>query len=381
MNSTSENPPTGTIDLLKLDSLHYDYALEHSNIGFWEWDMLTGKIYHSNQSKLIYELYEDHIEFDRYDWKSQIHPEDLPQVEKYLEDHLNDFSHEYKSEHRIKTRDSSFKWVLDQGKIVAYDDQKRPVRFVGTTIDITQRKQDDERLTQNLSVMTNQNKKLSNFAHIVTHNLKEHAGNFESLLNFYGETNSESERKVIINHLQTVSESLTKTIENLKEIVSKQLNTKLDRKPLNVNFYVNKIIGLLELDFIEKKAVVNNNLSDDLFLYSNEAYLESIILNLASNAIKYSHPERTLILSIDSIITDESITIKLSDNGIGIDLEKYGKDIFGLYKTFHSNENAEGIGLYITKNQVEAVGAEIEVESKVNEGTTFIISTKQKKAR
>ncbi|MEO6348820.1 MAG: ATP-binding protein, partial [Aquaticitalea sp.] len=94
---------------------------------------------------------------------------------------------------------------------------------------------------------------------------------------------------------------------------------------------------------------------------------------------KYSHPDRTPVISIDSIIKDEKITISVSDNGIGIDLDKYGKDIFGLYKTFHTNKSAEGIGLYITKNQVESLGAEIQVKSKVNEGTTMIISTKQKK--
>jgi signal transduction histidine kinase len=64
---------------------------------------------------------------------------------------------------------------------------------------------------------------------------------------------------------------------------------------------------------------------------------------------------------------------------VGIDLEKYGLAIFGLYKTFHGNTNAEGIGLYITKNQIEALGGQITVESTVDEGSKFIITIGDKK--
>ena len=64
----------------------------------------------------------------------------------------------------------------------------------------------------------------------------------------------------------------------------------------------------------------------------------------------------------------------IEDNGLGINLEKHGEKLFGMYKTFHKNANARGIGLFITKNQIESMGGSIEVESKVNVGTTFKIN-------
>jgi signal transduction histidine kinase len=65
--------------------------------------------------------------------------------------------------------------------------------------------------------------------------------------------------------------------------------------------------------------------------------------------------------------------LEISDNGRGIDLNQYGDKMFGMYKTFHSNPDAKGIGLFITKNQVETMGGSISVTSTVNIGTTFKI--------
>ncbi len=363
-----------------LDILKYKYALENSGIGVWEWDIQNNKIYHSDLLKTIFGYSDPSVDLTNIDWKVRIHPEDLDNLVRLVDDHLNKVTKEYRSEHRILSQDGSFRWVYDFGKVVSYTSKNLPKYLIGTTIDITQRKIDDESLKQNLTIITNQNKKLTNFAHIITHNLKEHTGNFESLLQFYKDADGLKEKDEIIEHLRTVSLSLTKTIDNLREIVTKQLNSKIEINPLNIKYYVDKVLELLELDVLAKKATILNNVDQDLVLYSNEAYLESIILNLASNALKYTHPDRNPLIKIDSEVCDNEVTIRVSDNGIGVDLDKFGNEIFGLYSTFHGNENAEGIGLYITKSQIESLGGTIRVESIVNEGTTFIINIKQKKS-
>lgn len=380
MNLSINTPPTSIIKSEEdLKSYKYRYALDNSQIGIWEWDMPNHRMYYSEASRIIHCYEDSELDLLKRHWREAIHPDDLEDLEKAISDHIQNLTNEYKSEHRILFKDGSYKWVLDFGKIVAYDEHNAPKTFIGTTIDITQRKEDEERLKQDLNVISNQNKKLTNFAHIVTHNLKEHAGNFENLLEFYKEAVDQNSQDEIVEMLVTVSDSLTKTIDNLREIVSKHSNTKLEIKPLRLNDFINKVIELLEIDIVEKKVIIRNNISDKLLLYSNETYLESIILNLSSNALKYSHPDRQPIITIDAKATQTGIVITLQDNGMGIDLKKYGKDIFGLYKTFHHNANAEGIGLYLTKNQIEALGGEIAVESTVNVGTKFIITIDEKK--
>ena len=127
------------------------------------------------------------------------------------------------------------------------------------------------------------------------------------------------------------------------------------------------------LDLGNINAVIKNEISEQTKIHFNQLYLESIIQNLLSNALKYAHPDRYAEIIFSDYEDLDYVTLLIKDNGIGIDLDTYGDAIFGLYRTFHKNENAEGVGLYITKNQLESLGGSISVTSKVSEGSTFIL--------
>jgi signal transduction histidine kinase len=101
--------------------------------------------------------------------------------------------------------------------------------------------------------------------------------------------------------------------------------------------------------------------------------MESILQNLLTNALKYSHPDRQPHIICHTMKERNHIYLIFEDNGIGIDLERYGDKVFGMYKTFHQNPDAKGIGLFITRNQIEALGGTIKIESTVNIGTKFTI--------
>jgi signal transduction histidine kinase len=166
---------------------------------------------------------------------------------------------------------------------------------------------------------------------------------------------------------------LTNTLANLIDLVEIQNNNNAGIKTLNVNEYLGKVFNVLQ-DNIDKNAVeIVNNVPPDFIVNVIPAYLESILLNLTTNAIKYSDPEKKPIIKY-SVDKDQDFNVLyVKDNGLGIDLEKHKENIFGLYKTFHANEDSNGIGLHITKNQIEAMGGKIEIESKIKEGSTFKI--------
>lgn len=281
--------------------------------------------------------------------------------------------------HRVECKDGSYKWILDKGKVVERDSNNNPIRFLGTHVDITKHVENERKLANTLNIVTKQNNQLKNFAHIVTHNLKQHAANFESLLDFYNEAESEFEKEDTLKYLQILSESLSKTIANLKEIVSVQNNRTAKIEKIYLAQETDRILKMLKVVIKDNHAEVLNNIDPKLFIHYNQSYIESIIQNLLTNAIKYKHPDRHPKITVDSMFDSETIKIAIGDNGIGIDLDKYGNFIFGLYKTFHKNQDAEGIGLYLIKNQIEAYGGNIEVDSKVNVGTTFTISIPNKK--
>jgi signal transduction histidine kinase len=96
-------------------------------------------------------------------------------------------------------------------------------------------------------------------------------------------------------------------------------------------------------------------------------------MNLITNALKYQHPERTPQIHVSTQNLDGAIVMKVRDNGLGLDLKKYGNHIFKLRKTFHKHPESRGIGLFMIKNQIVAMGGEISIESELNIGTTFTV--------
>ncbi len=239
--------------------------------------------------------------------------------------------------------------------------------------DITEIKLLETELVRSNSVINEQNKRLLNFANIVSHNLRSYAGNLKSLLELFLIAGSEQEKVVLLNHLQSISKGLSTTVENLTEIVDVQNRLDLKLEQINVYDYITKTLDILRIQLEAADSVILNNVNRDLTLLANPAYLESILLNLLTNAIKYRKPDQNLIITLDSVIKNDEVELTIKDNGMGIDLEKHKNDIFGMYKTFHGNPDAKGIGLFITKLQVEAMAGQIEVKSRENHGTSFII--------
>jgi signal transduction histidine kinase len=165
-------------------------------------------------------------------------------------------------------------------------------------------------------------------------------------------------------------------MEHLNEVVNINTNINLVTKPLILSNYVNKTKDILSEQIQLNDVTFITNIPDDATINYNSAYLESIIYNLISNAIRYKHPERKLIITINLYKENDKDVIEITDNGIGIDMARNGNKIFGMYKTFNNNEDARGIGLFITKNQIDAMGGTITVDSELNVGSTFKIYIK-----
>jgi signal transduction histidine kinase len=107
---------------------------------------------------------------------------------------------------------------------------------------------------------------------------------------------------------------------------------------------------------------------------ANRAYLYSIFFNLLSNAMKYRAVERPLRVEVVATARPEGgIDISVADNGSGFDLERAGADVFRLYKRFHTGQPGRGMGLYLVKTHVEAMGGTVDVQSTVDVGTRFLI--------
>ena len=256
-------------------------------------------------------------------------------------------------------------------KIPLLDLEGKSNGLIGIGMDITSLKKKEDQLRNLINVTAIQNKKLINFAHIVSHNLRSHTANFSMLLEFLIKEEDETEKERILKMLSQASDNLLLTLEDLNQVVAINTNVNLDKKTLKINDIVNKVQQDLST-FLEKNHVkIRTDIPDNFTVASVPAYLESIILNLVTNAVKYKSPDRSPVIEITAKKQGRNVLLSIADNGLGIDLNRHGGKIFGMYKTFHSREDARGLGLYITKNQVEAMGGSITVNSEVDKGTIF----------
>ncbi|MEQ8414357.1 MAG: PAS domain S-box protein [Imperialibacter sp.] len=358
---------------LKESEQRWHFALEGANDGVWDWNLATGEVFYSKRSLDMLGLSTKDAPNKSGAWDNRVHPEDKEAYFEEMQKHLRGESEVYINEHRVRHEDGNYVWILDRGKVTEFDEKGQPLRVIGTHSDITWRKEKEAQVRHSFDIISEQNKRLLNFAHIVSHNLRSHSGNLEMMINLIDMSSTPEEKEELIEHLAQISGSLSETITNLNEVVKIQVDINTQTEELSLKEYFVKTMRILSGDIKEKRAKINLNIGDEVTITYNRAYLESILLNFLSNAIKYRHPERNPVVNIDFIATNHSKFLQIADNGIGIDLALHGDRLFGMYKTFHGNADAKGIGLFITKNQVESMGGKIEVESEVGVGTTFKI--------
>ncbi|MBI3481795.1 MAG: HAMP domain-containing histidine kinase [Bacteroidetes bacterium] len=129
--------------------------------------------------------------------------------------------------------------------------------------------------------------------------------------------------------------------------------------------------------FVQPDMHIETDFRQAPMVFTVRPILTSVLYNLASNAIKYRSPDRALILKIKTARSDDGAVLEVSDNGLGIDLNQNDRNVFGLYKRFHTHTDGKGLGLYLVKLQIESLGGSVEVQSELNVGSTFKVSFKE----
>lgn len=284
----------------------------------------------------------------------------------------------YRVRQRYFHKDGSIIWVLISVSLMNNPDGS-PSQMIWQFSDVTSRKLNQDKLRLMLSVVREQNERLTAFADITTHNLRSHSGNLSTIEGFLEDEFSwlkENESFVLLrNAIENLEETVSHLTEvaKIKQVDSQQLET------LNLHDYVEKAIYTVTAYAKNTKTTIVNNVDHELKIKGIPAYLDSIILNFLTNAIKYRSEEREPKIKLTSFIENDSVIFKISDNGIGIDMEKYGKKLFQLYKTFHNNKDAIGLGLFITRNHIESLGGKVEVLVKLVKEPSFQFFLKEHK--
>ncbi|MEJ5961362.1 PAS domain S-box protein [Pedobacter immunditicola] len=258
-----------------------------------------------------------------------------------------------------------------------YHEETGSLSFViGYGVDITERKKMEEEQNILLERLSFQNTQLIDFCNIVTHNLRGPLNNIAMLVDLVEESDCPEEQQEMLGKLKPVIESLKFTFNELVETVQIKQDMEIKSEVVILEDCLKQTMEGLEMEILKAKAQLRVNFQEAPELYFPPKYVTSIFHNLISNALKYRSPDRVLNIDVSTYKKGSSIFLTVKDNGLGIDLGKHKDHVFKIGKVFHGHANAKGLGLYMTKSQVEVMGGHIEVESVVNEGASFRIEFK-----
>lgn len=341
-----------------------------AKMAIWELDICSMSLSFSKNSYDIFEL-NIHASLSINELISFFEPEHCMIADDAIEEAINN-GNPFDLELCLRTAQNNVIWVRFKASAIT-DGYGKCISIQGILQDIDECKKREIALQSALDLANERNKRLQNFAYIVSHNLRTHTGNLQSMVDMHNHAQTPAERNEIFGHIQSVSDSLNLTVKDLEEVVKIQAEISSDKKIIKFETVFTNMLRALSNNIEDAHAIIEYDFSRCTAINYIPAYLESILQNLLTNALKYRHPDRQVVIKCHTYIKNKHICLIFEDNGLGINMARHGNDVFGMYKTFHNKPGSQGIGLFITRNQVESLGGSIKLESMVNEGTKFTI--------
>ena len=312
--------------------------------------------------------------------------------EELLSRPISEFQFIDDREHTLKSRDKVLennplfnfenRYVTKSGEIVWLSWTSMPVPeeklVYAIAKNVTHRKKMEDERNLLLTELTRINNHIKKLSYTTSHDLRSPVNNLLAIFSIMDVSKIEDPETLnLIEMLKLVTENLKETLNDYVNIMIQGDKTNTQVEEIDFTESLATVIFSVNSLIQTSQAVINADFSQLKKVNFNKTYLESIFLNLITNSIKYAKPGHAPNISIHSRKTDGIDQLIFSDKGIGFDMELVKDKIFGLHQKFNNHIDSKGIGLYLVNNHVTSLGGKIDVESKINEGTTFIISFKK----
>ncbi|TFF37469.1 PAS domain-containing protein [Mucilaginibacter psychrotolerans] len=299
----------------------------------------------------------------KFGWAFILHPDDIEK--DYLDwTHCLNTGTPYQSEVRFKRKtDGTYRWHLARA-LPMKNDKGEVIKWFGSCTDIDEYKR--------ALILENKISQFEDFNRIIAHNLRGPAASIEMLLNMINDEEIAEEKDALFNMLKTSSFTLNDTLDELMKVLEVRNNKNMAYDQCFLPEMVAITDAMLKGQIVATKAQITTSLQVPVMMFP-KMYLESIFYNMVSNSLKYSKPGVPPEIHISSKTEDGRIVLEFSDNGLGIDLGRHGQNMFKLNSVFHKGYDSKGVGLFMTKTQIETFGGKITVESEPNVGTKFTI--------
>ena len=364
----------------------YALAMEGANEGHWDWDIPTDRLFLSPKMRALQGQSVDSVTTTRTAWLSQvdIHPDDKPYYDATIKDHLLGLTPRFECEYRVRQPNGAWCWLLSRGRCLR-DDAGRPLRFVGSAIDVTAEKQaqlDKERLEGQLR-QSQKMEAIGTLAGGIAHDFNNILG---AILG-YGELAQQhcTESSAVRRYLDNVMHAAGRAKTLVDRILGFSRSGLGERVPVNVQSVIEETLEMLEASLPMGIRLEKRLEAGDSAVIGDATRLHQVAMNLCTNAVQAMRHGGVLSVVLQRVELTERQSVSrgtlepglyarldISDTGNGIPPEVFER-MFDPFFTTKGVGEGTGLGLSLVHGIVTDLGGTIDVISKVAEGTRFEI--------
>lgn len=270
------------------------------------------------------------------------------------------------------------RYVKKDGEIVWLSWTSVPVEATQTVYaiakNVTHKKRLEEDRNALIANLTDINHELKQLTYTTSHDLRSPVNNLLTVFKMMDVNKiQDAETLQFIEMLKGSADNLKATLNSYIDALGQKEVLKEHTSQLSLQQCLNVVLNSLDSLIKNSKAVIHVDFKDAGYVNFNKAYLESVFLNLLTNAIKYAKPGHAPVINITTQKQPRHTRLIFSDEGVGFDMEKVQGKVFGLNQRFHDHGDSKGIGLYLVHNHITGLGGSITLQSEVNKGSTFSI--------
>lgn len=300
---------------------------------------------------------------------SFIHPDDRTITARYRDQLLNGEPLLH-FENRYVTKTDDIVWLSWTSMPVP---EEKLVYAIAKNI--THKKSEEADRNKLIAELGNLNADLKQLSYTTSHDLRSPVNNLLSVFNLLNKHHIEDEEvHRFLAVLRSGTERLKETLNDYVDLLSQNKHLSIEKETVYFNDVFETVTRSIQTLITDSKVDIQTDFNSLPAVYFNRSYLESIFLNLISNAIKYAFPGRPAVIELHSWTENNELLLSITDNGRGFDMEKVKDRIFGMHQRFHEHNDSKGIGLYLVHHHVTIMGGSITVNSEPDKGTSFIIS-------
>ena len=372
-------------EALKRDKYRLEEQLSAASDGtglcIWEQHVPTGKLtIHNMQWGQMLGFNPTEIEANVESWKQNLHPADKDEVIQAFMAHLAGESDFYQVVYRMIHKSGDYTWVSDRGRVVEFDDDGKPLRMMGSHIDITEEKQLIYTERERMKVVEARTKAKDDFMAIMSHELRTPMNAIVGLGALLKFSPLDKTQKKYIEKFEISCSYMMQLINNVLDFSKvKDHSFELNQQAFRLDIALRSVTNILELEAQNKGltlSLIGENLLPEAII-GDRGHLSQVLINLVGNAIKYTE-DGSVSLTVEPLEAPTEHQVKLAfsvtDTGVGIASQDI-KNLFDPYQRVIDSDSVfkegVGLGLAISKSLVELMGGNLQVESTIGQGSRF----------